>query len=121
WGTRIWAVPFWPEIQLLSNGVDAGALEIPCDTTHLDFRDNGLALLRGETSFHYEMVEVQSIAAGALTLKRPLQMSWPAGTRLYPARTARLSQVPELARKTDTLQTASVNFEVMEPSDWPAV
>ena len=121
WGARIWAVPIWPEIQLLSSGVDAGALEIPCDTSHLDFRDNGLALLRGETSFHYETVEIQSIAADALTLKRPLQMSWPAGTRLYPARTARLSQVPELARKTDMMQTASVNFEVMEPSDWPAV
>ncbi|MDF5999791.1 hypothetical protein P4050_15850 [Pseudomonas aeruginosa] len=48
WGARIWALPIWPDIQLLHQPLAAGSLGIPCDTAGLDFRDGGLAMLRGE-------------------------------------------------------------------------
>ena len=121
WSARVWAIPVWFEIQLITSSVAAGSMEILCDTANRDFRANGLAILLSETAFHFETVEVLSVSPTKITLKRELLQSWPAGTRLYPARTARLEQVPSIRRKTDTLQSTSVDFVMTEPCEWPAV
>lgn len=121
WGARIWALPIWHEIQLLTVAVPSGALSIPCSTEYLDFRSGGLAMLRGESAFSSETVEIDTVTAGGLLLKRATQQAWPAGTRLYPARSARLTQAPVLSRLNDQAITADVSFQVTEVSDWPAV
>lgn len=121
WGARIWALPIWPDIQLLDQPVAAGALRLDCATAALDFTVGGMALLRGESALRYEMVQIASIDAGGLDLVRPTQQAWPAGSRLYPARAAQLVEAPSLTRLTDTAQSADVRFLLMEPSDWPAV
>nr|WP_247738990.1 hypothetical protein [Pseudomonas aeruginosa] len=119
WGARIWALPIWPDIQLLQQPLAAGSLSIPCDTVGLDFRDGGLAMLRGEDAFNYEVVEVKAVTAAGLDLVRPVQATWVTGSRLYPVRTAQLTEQPTLTRLTDTAQSARVSFLVMEPSAWP--
>lgn len=121
WGARIWALPIWHEIQLLTVAVPSGALSIPCSTEYLDFRSGGLAMLRGESAFSSETVEIDTVTAGGLLLKRATQQVWPAGTRLYPARSARLTQAPVLSRLNDQAIAADVSFLVTEVSDWPAV
>lgn len=121
WGARIWALPIWPDIQLLHQPLAAGSLSIPCDTAGLDFRDGGLAMLRGEDAFTYEVVEVKTVTASGLDLVRPVQAAWGTGSRLYPVRTAQLTEQPTLTRLTDTAQSARVSFLVMEPSSWPEV
>lgn len=121
WGSRIWALPIWPDIQRLGVDVPAESLSIPCATEYLDFRAGGLAMLRAETAFHSEVVEIDSVDAGGLTLKRPTLQAWPVGTRLYPVRTAQLMQQPDLVRLTDQLMQADVTFQVMEACDWPAL
>lgn len=121
WSSRTWAMPLWHEIQLLLVGVPAEAMFIPCATVHLDFRVGGLAMLRGEWAFASETVEIESIQANGLQLKRATQSAWPAGTRLYPVRSAQLLSEPSLTRLTDTAISADVHFLVVEPSDWPAV
>ncbi|MBN0788719.1 hypothetical protein JTM05_39420, partial [Pseudomonas aeruginosa] len=52
-------------------------------------------------------------------LVRPVQAAWGTGSRLYPVRTAQLTEQPTLTRLTDTAQSARVSFLVMEPSAWP--
>ncbi|MEV2064272.1 hypothetical protein ABZQ88_14165 [Pseudomonas aeruginosa] len=121
WGARIWALPIWPDIQLLQEPLAAGSLNIPCGTAGLDFRDGGLAMLRGEDAFTYEVVEVKTVTASGLDLVRPVQAAWGTGSRLYPVRTAQLTEQPTLTRLTDTAQSARVSFLVMEPSSWPEV
>ncbi|EIU3605429.1 MULTISPECIES: hypothetical protein [Pseudomonas] len=118
WGGRIWALPVWPDIQLLASVTAAGALTVECDTRWRDFRAGGLALLRGESAFEYEVVEIQDLAASAIQLARPVQRRWPAGSRLYPIRTAQLTEQPALTRLTDTLYSAQARFLVMDSSDW---
>lgn len=120
WGSRIWALPIWPDVQQLKTGIASGALRVSCDTRSLDFRVGGLAMLRGETAFDQEVVEIRSLDGSGLDLARPLQRSWSQGTRLYPVRTARLSEQPSLVRLNDRVQSASVKFLLMEPSDWNA-
>jgi len=121
WSARIWALPIWPDVQLTITAIPAGVLTVPCQTTHLDFRAGGLAILRGESAFESETVEIDSVDATGLLLKRETQKSWPAGTRLYPVRSAQLVEQPTLTRLTDMSSSADVRFELVEPSDWPAV
>lgn len=119
WGSRVWAMPVWPDIQLLNSAVPAGATRITCSTAYLDFRVGGLAMLRGSDAFTYEVVEVKGIDAGGLDLVRGTQREWLPGSRLYPARSAQLLEQPQLKRLTDRAQGAQVHFRLAETSDWP--
>jgi hypothetical protein len=121
WGARLWALPIWPDIQLLSAPVSAGAVRINCATTHLDFHAGGLALLRGDDAFTVEVAEVLAVDATGIDLRRPIQQVWPAGSRLYPARPAQLVEQPQQTRLTDMADSLDVEFLVMEPSDWPEI
>ncbi|EPL63735.1 hypothetical protein B382_04620 [Stutzerimonas stutzeri B1SMN1] len=119
WSDRIWSIPIWPDIQLLDVGIAADVDFIPCSTSHLDFRAGGLAMLRGESAFISETVEILDVLSAGLQLKRNTQLAWPAGTRLYPARAAQLLEEPALSKLTDRLVEAEVRFLIVEPSDWP--
>lgn len=121
WGSQIWAMPIWPDVQVLEAVLNAGATSIACSTTGRDFRVGGLLLLRGTTAFLSEAAEIEAVGPSSITLQRPLQATWPAGTRLYPARTARLPEQPAITHKSDTVWTASFTFELQEPSDWAAL
>ncbi|HBO4355108.1 TPA: hypothetical protein L4U31_002866 [Pseudomonas aeruginosa] len=120
WSARTWALPLWHEIQLLHIGIPSGAMFIPCATVALDFTEPGLAMLRGESAFISETVEVAEIRSDGLLLKRGTQQAWGPGTRLYPARSAQLQEEPQLTRLTDTLISADVRFLIVEQSHWPA-
>ncbi len=121
WGGLVWSVPIWPDVQLLASSVSPGATVLPCSTSGRDFRVGGLVMLRSESAFETEAAEIEEIAANSLTLKRPLLASWPAGSRVYPARTARFARQPSVIAHTDTTWTATFVFELAEPSDWPAL
>ncbi len=119
WGSRVWALPIWPDIQLLAEGVPLGSYRINCQTVGLDFEIGGIALLRGDDAFTYEVVEVSDIDATGLDLTRPIQQQWPARSRLYPARPAQLLEEPQLTRMTDQLQSLTVRFLILDACDWP--
>lgn len=121
WGSRVWAVPVWFDIQLTASAISAGAVLINCDTLNRDFRVGGLAMLLGETAFQFETVEILSITSTQLGLKRPVASNWAVGSRLYPVRTARLESSTKMRRMTDELQSTTVDFVVVEPCEWPAV
>ncbi|WP_312711805.1 hypothetical protein, partial [Stenotrophomonas sp.] len=119
WSDRIWSIPVWPDIQLLQVDVPADVDFIPCSTAHLDFHAGGMAMLRGKDAFTSETVEVLDVLTDGLQLKRNTQLSWPTGSRLYPARAAQLLEEPTLTKLTDRLVEAEVRFLVVEACDWP--
>ncbi|MDE8660772.1 hypothetical protein PUL39_030480 [Pseudomonas aeruginosa] len=85
WGGRIWALPVWPDIQLLASVTAAGAQTVECDTRWRDFRAGGLALLRGESAFEYEVVEIQDLdCVYGDPLNALFSGAFTAGSRLYP-------------------------------------
>lgn len=118
-GGLVWSLPIWPDGQLLDAGLAADDLVVPCRTEGFDFVAGGQAVLRGETAFDIELVQVESVSPGGLVLAQPLAGDWPLGTALYPARLARLAEQPSVTRMTDELLKASVSFDLAEPSDWP--
>ncbi len=117
WSARTWALPVFVDTTWLGRPVPAGATSIAFDTTGLDFVVGGLAMLwRSERAF--ELVELSTLSANGIGLRAPMQTAWPAGTRLIPCRTARLTTAPELRRHTDRLVDTRLQFEATEPCDW---
>jgi hypothetical protein len=115
WGSRVWL------LQLLATPLTAGADFIACDTENLDFYVGGLVLLRGETIRQFEACEVAEVQAEGLLLARDLVSSWPAQTRLYPARPARLNGDPRLRKRNDQVQQTEVEFMCTDVSIWPEI
>jgi hypothetical protein len=121
WSARIWALPIWHDQQSLRVDIPLGTQVINCDTTDRDFKVGGLALLRGDTAFDYETIEIAAISPAQLQLVRGTQQAWAMGARITPMRSAQLLTQPEPKRVTDQLSTVEVQFTVVEACDWPAV
>ncbi|MEH6413891.1 hypothetical protein [Pseudomonas sp. CGJS7] len=121
WGGRTWALPIWPDGQWLAQDHALGVRVIACNPALRDFRVGGLVQLRGRTAFDVEVAEVEMIGAATITLRHPTTRAWPRGSRLYPVRTARLTEPPKITRLSDRAASVSVRFDVVEACDWPAI
>jgi hypothetical protein len=119
WQADQYILPIWTDPQVLGAALPAGATSIPAETDDYDFSTPGLAVLWSDSG-HYEVVNVQSIAADALTLAAPTLADWPASARLYPARVARLTDAVELPYHTDAIAKATVRFEIDPSAVTPA-
>lgn len=109
-GGNPWWLPVWPDSQSLAVPVTIGDTSIVCVTTGREFRAGGFAMLwSGE--FDAEVVEVTSVAPGVLNLAAPLAASRPAGTRLFPAVQARLTDMPDMKRVGSRAIENSIRFE----------
>lgn len=120
WTARRWALPVWTDVTWLTSALQAGLDIVPIDTVNLDFRVGGIAVL-WSSAWRYELVEISDVATGALVLKNPTTKAWAKGDRIYPCRTAMLTEAPSLPRLSDRLIKAQVRFLAAEPCDWPAV
>lgn len=118
WQARVYCLPVWTDRQDLTAPVAAGATVLTLPTTGYDYHAGGLALLWTSARTH-EAVEIAALDAGSLTLARPLAADWPAGTRVYPARLARLGEQQALEQITGRLAAAALRFDV-EDVDAPA-
>jgi hypothetical protein len=120
WGARVFAVPLWYDGLELAAPLAIGATSIPIDPELRDFRANTLALLLGENSRSFEVIEVASVTGSSIELARPTLQAWPVGTMVYPARAARIDGEAGLPRFTGEVSTARLRFEMVEPAEWAA-
>lgn len=81
--------PRWPDVGPLTAAVSAGAVSLACDTSGRDFTVGGLAVLVADAAT-FEAFTVTSVAAGAIGIDPPVAADWPKGSRVAPARLARL-------------------------------
>ncbi|MBS0218076.1 MAG: hypothetical protein JSR63_07800 [Proteobacteria bacterium] len=115
-----WQLPIWPDVQVLSATLASGATSIPCNTTGFDFVAGGKALLYSSVNT-WAVVSIASIASGALTLSAATTAAWPAGTRLYPLRKARLRDNAQERQLSDDIGNRSLTFDISEFCDWPVL
>lgn len=121
WGARIFAVPVWTDRTVLTAPLSAGATAVRVsDAAHADYHAGGLVAFWSDNQQH-EVGEILSLAGNALTLKQPLSRGWPAGTRVFPARFARIDGDMVVAHPTDALASARVRWEVEDASPVPAI
>lgn len=105
WGARVFALPVWTDPHTLTAQLPAGATSITVPTQYMDYAPDGLAILwRNDAAF--ELVEVLEVPGGSITLKRPTEQTWPAGTLVLPARLARLADSATIRRYSSSMAQA---------------
>lgn len=105
WGARVFALPVWTDPHTLTAQLPAGATSITVPTQYMDYAADGLAILwRNDTAS--ELVEVLEVLAGSITIKRPTEQTWPAGTLVLPARLARLADSATMRRYSSSMAQA---------------
>lgn len=118
WSAMVWALPIWPDGQKTTVQVNPGAMSVTCDTTNRDFVAGGLAIFILNAST-FEILQVQSVTTGSLTLSHPVVNTWPAGSKLFPVRSARLKDYPQIKHANGQFADGSVTFQVIDACDWP--
>lgn len=120
WGGRVWSVPLWFDGVDLTSALPIGSTLVSVPTEGRDFYEGGLAMFMGQGWRDYEVVEVATVYAGQVELRRPTVRAWPSGSVLYPARTARMDPAgTTFGRFTGRMSSGRVNFDLVGPCDWP--
>lgn len=108
-------LPIWTDAQILGTAAAAGQPVVTVATPTFDY-DAGAYLCLWRDWLTYEVVEIQSVAAGTVTLAENLIASWPVGTVVLPARLARLVQQQDGSRWGGNVSTYRLTFEIDEAS-----
>lgn len=106
-------VPLFTESAWLSAMVVAGSqnLALNTDASHYFSVGDSLLLTDGKTA---EQVTVESLTGNALTLTTITSRTWPLGTRVAKALTARLSADQVIERLTDCVATAEITVDFLD-------
>lgn len=113
WGARIWALPVWVDIEHLTEALTVGATEIPLDSAGRDYHAGGIGVVIGNDG-DYEAFEVDTVDTDRINLTRPLASGWPVGSRVYPARTARMMDPRGYGRHTRNYVRGLARFMTVE-------
>ncbi len=83
WTGRMFGVPLWHEKVRTQADAVQGTMALALDTTHSSFVNGGAAVLfRGPTDF--EMLDIDVVSPGGITISNSLGRAWPAGSTVVP-------------------------------------
>lgn len=115
WQGQTFGVPVWRDPVRIDAAASLGALLISCTTAQREFVAGGYALL-WRSPLDHEVVKIDAVTTAGIDLTDGLKAAWSAGTLLYPLRVARVSQQVVLSRPAADVVTATLEFELEEPS-----
>lgn len=121
-GPVTFLVPLWHEQVKMLDGIDMEASGVTLnDLRFREFRKGDIVFVNNGDPDQYDLLEVGDVQDTRFSWASPPPRRWPAGTRIYPMRTARIvTQNPKMSRVTDTVSTAQVLFDLVEPYQVPA-
>lgn len=112
WSSRPFGVPIWYEETTLSAAVSAGDTVLPAD---VDLRAWDELALLWANAWTFEAVLISDITSNGLELGNQLLADWPAGTKLYPVRLARIDSRTVYQQRDLDHADASITFR---GEDW---
>ncbi|AKH36900.1 MULTISPECIES: hypothetical protein [Nitrosomonas] len=116
WQSRSYLIPFWPDYYLLSAELPAGSTVIPnISTSDSEFVTGGVALLFNAID-NNESVQLKEVQSSQLILDLPTQQTWPAGTKIYSAKFARIASQQTVTRPTRHMLDMQAKFIVADNS-----
>lgn len=108
-------VPIWTDAQRLTTAATSGTATVTVNTVTYDYDTNGYVILWRSPS-SYEVVAIDAVASGSLTLEENLVSTWPINTVVAPARLGRLSQQMPGRQIAHNVRPYSLVFEIDEAS-----
>lgn len=113
WQSRNYVLPLWMDGSFLTADAGLGSNQLMVDDVGPGWVDDDFAVLFKSPTQH-EVVEVESVNGNQVTLKRDLVATWPAGTRVYPARPAWLNPEQNITRVTTAINDAVLRWEIRQ-------
>jgi hypothetical protein len=116
-GPASFLLPLWHEQVKMLDGIDMEASGVTLSQIHLrEFRTGDIVFVNNGDPDQYDLLEVGDVQDTRFSWASPPPRAWPPGTRIYPMREARIvTQNPKMSRVTDTVSTAQVLFDLVEP------
>lgn len=115
----LWHCPLAGDAGVLGASASASATSLVVDTDGRRFADGGNAILIGADPRQHEVVEIETVGSGTLSLAEPLANNWPAWTRILPTVGAHMTSAPTMTRFTADATPYSVEMRAFEPLAWP--
>lgn len=109
WQNRLYAFPVWTDRPHLNVAAKRGDLALTMPTATYSFTPGALAVLFSDVR-NMEVVEVDGVQNGTLSLKRPLEADWPLGTSVYPVLLGHMPTSVPMTRLTSQALTGTVTF-----------
>lgn len=119
WGARVFALPCWPDIEVLTETFGAGATSLSIDTTTRQFRVGELIMFISEDNSNNETLEISELTDSTVTFTQPTSFTWTPGTRVYPARVAKLDSDVNMSRFNRSYAFARVSFRCEQQATLP--
>lgn len=109
WGSKNWALPIWWDGRQTTQDTPAGSFEIYADTVYADLQAGQSAILYSD-SLNYETVDISAVFADRIELVSETLGYWPAGTILYPLRSAKIDGSLSVERWSGSSSFENVRF-----------
>jgi hypothetical protein len=115
-------VPLWHEQVKMLKGITVDATGVSFSSnsaSQREFRTGDLVFVNNGDPDDYELLEVAEVEPERFGWASPPKRRWPAGTRIFPLREARILDAPKLTNLNDQVATAQVRFELSKPDSRP--
>lgn len=117
WLPRVWGVPCWWEERAIDADVSVDDFTIQVDTSNMDLRVGGLAVLYTD-QFDFEALEVESFDATSVTFVTPAQQEHsPLTASFMPVRLCYADQGPGGGQLLQGQDKVSMEFTTIETVD----
>lgn len=119
-GATSFLYPLHHDVAKTTAPAAAGSSFIAMDTRFREFVNGGYGIVRagGMDSMVYEVVDIQTVTDTGLQLTSNLVKDWPAGSRIYPARSAVIDGDPSVTKQTDDFVSMNLRFLINEANPY---
>lgn len=115
-------LPIWYEVGRMTRAVAPGETWLIVEGARQELSETSILFLQGPEPYLFELVEVDTSSTldgkTTFSLTAGFVNAWPRGTKIYPAKSAMLSEQPSFQRLNDRTISASLGFVITEPNDW---
>ncbi|OCG60196.1 hypothetical protein [Gilliamella sp. Nev3-1] len=109
------SLPVYSDIALLDREVKPGDKTIYLSTIGRDYYIGGnLIVIDGSNTI---VANIESIKNSSITLSEPIYTAIFKGAKVFPIKSAKMTEPPRIIRRTDELATADLRFLVVEKND----
>ena len=109
--------PLWHDSAKLDAEVTSGDVAIPFDNTYREHAVDQCAILY-QDAFTWEVIYIDAMDDNGLTAATPVTYTWPAGTKVFPMRAARLTAESNFSALTSRVGEAQLLFTMTRENDF---